>query len=83
MGNKSTSFPPKTVKDSTFISIDDIAKIGDTVKTDSIKPKKSVVEGKIKYKAEAYTKIDQKKMNVSIHPRLWIYFRILCYVMCR
>ena len=51
VGNKSTSFPPKTTKDSTSISIDDIAKIGDTIKTDSIKPKKSVLEGKIKYKA--------------------------------
>ena len=75
VGNKSTSFPPKTTKDSTSISIDDISKIGDTIKTDSIKPKKSVLEGKIKYKAEAYTKIDQKKKLITLYDKAELYYQ--------
>ncbi len=75
VGNKSATFPPKTAKDSTFISLNDIEKIGDTIKTDSIKPKKSVLEGKIKYKAETYTKIDQKKKLITLYDKAELYYQ--------
>ena len=75
LDKKTASFPAKTVKDSTTISINEIGKIADTVKTDTIKPKKSVLEGKIKYKAESYTKLDQKKKLITLYDKAELYYQ--------
>jgi lipopolysaccharide assembly outer membrane protein LptD (OstA) len=75
LNNQKGVFPAKTVEDSTVVSLSDIQKIGDTVKTDSIKPKKSVLEGKIKYKAESYTKLDQKKKLITLYDKAELYYQ--------
>ncbi len=75
LDKKTASFPAKTAKDSTVISINEIGKIADSVKTDSIKPKKSVLEGKIKYKAESYTKLDQKKKLITLYDKAELYYQ--------
>ncbi|WP_413998655.1 putative LPS assembly protein LptD [Flavobacterium sp. W1B] len=42
----------------------------DTVKKiDSIKPKKAFLDGKVKYKAEQYVKIDQKKKLITLYDK--------------
>ncbi len=75
LNNKSTSIPAKTQIDSTTINLNDVAKIGDTIKTDSIKPKKSILDGKIKYKAEKYTKLDSKKKLITLYDKAELYYQ--------
>ncbi len=75
LDKKTASFPAKSVKDSTSISDNELSKIGDTIKIDSIKPKKSVLEGKIKYKAQAYAKLDQKKKLITLYDQAELYYQ--------
>jgi len=49
--------------------------ITDTTKTDSIKPKKALLEGKIKYKAEKYAKLDQKKKLITLYDKAELYYQ--------
>ena len=75
LGNKSVTVPVKSEVDSTSISINDISKIADTIRTDSIKSKKGVLESKIKYKAEKYAKIDQKKKLITLYDKAELYYQ--------
>jgi hypothetical protein len=54
-------YPQKSKSTVLPLTLADLTKIGDTIKSDTIKPKKAILEGKIKYKAEQYTKLDQQK----------------------
>ncbi|APA00642.1 putative LPS assembly protein LptD [Flavobacterium commune] len=54
---------------------DSITKVKDSVKTDSIKPKKAFLEGKVKYKAEQYAKIDQKKKLITLYDNAELYYQ--------
>ena len=47
----------------------------DTIKKDSIKPKKAFLEGKVKYKASNYTKIDQKKKHITLYDKAELYYQ--------
>ncbi|WP_310381334.1 putative LPS assembly protein LptD [Flavobacterium sp.] len=47
----------------------------DTLKIDSIIPKKEFLEGKVKYKAEDYTKIDQKKRLTTLYNKAELYYQ--------
>ncbi len=75
LNNKSVSIPVKKPADSTFIPISAIVKIGDTIKSDSIKPKKPILESKIKYKAEKYAKLDQKKKIITLYDKAELYYQ--------
>ncbi|TDE02752.1 putative LPS assembly protein LptD [Flavobacterium sandaracinum] len=47
----------------------------DTVKGDSIKPKKAFLDGKVKYKADKYAKIDQKKKTITLYDQAELYYQ--------
>ncbi|MEL1241033.1 putative LPS assembly protein LptD [Flavobacterium flavipallidum] len=47
----------------------------DSVKTDSIKPKKAFLDGKVKYKAEKYAKIDQKRKLITLYDNAELYYQ--------
>lgn len=68
-------FPAKTKKDSSSIGIANDAKSIDTIKGDSLKNKKSVLEGKIKYKAEKNAKIDQKNKLITLYDKAELYYQ--------
>ena len=74
LGTKTTSIPIKKEADSKPID-ESKAVIADTIKIDSIKPKKQILEGKIKYKAEKYAKIDQKKKLITLYDKAELYYQ--------
>ncbi|KAF2328592.1 LPS-assembly protein LptD [Flavobacterium daemonense] len=47
----------------------------DTVKVDSIKPPKTFLDGKVKYKAKDYAKIDQKKKLITLYNEAELYYK--------
>ena len=47
----------------------------DTIKTDSIVPKKGILEGKIKYRASNYAKLDQKKKIITLYDKAELYYQ--------
>ncbi len=71
---KSISVPAEKQLDSLMIPLAEVATISDTVKSDSIKPKKPLLASKIKYKAETYTKIDQKKKLLTLYDKAELYY---------
>ncbi|WP_298223143.1 putative LPS assembly protein LptD [Flavobacterium sp.] len=75
LNNKSIAVPAKKSIDSTTININDLSKIGDTIKNDSVKPKKPILESKIKYKAEKYAKIDNKKKLITLYDKAELYYQ--------
>ncbi|WP_395043196.1 putative LPS assembly protein LptD [Flavobacterium sp.] len=46
----------------------------DTIKLDSLKNKKSVLEGKVKYKAKEYARFDQKKKLLTLNDGAELYY---------
>jgi lipopolysaccharide assembly outer membrane protein LptD (OstA) len=72
---KPVSVPIEKQKDSLLINPADLVKVSDTVKTDSIKQKKPLLSDKIKYKAEAYAKIDQKKKLITLYDKAELYYQ--------
>ena len=77
-----TAIPSKNQINSTKNSIDtseksisNIKKESDTIKKDSIKPKKAFLEGKVKYKAENYAKIEQKKKRITLYDKAELYYQ--------
>lgn len=52
-----------------------IKKENDTLKKDSIKPKKAFLEGKVKYKADKYAKIDQKHKLITLYDNAELYYQ--------
>jgi lipopolysaccharide assembly outer membrane protein LptD (OstA) len=63
----------KKTKDNTTAVLS--KKANDTIKLDSIKPKKEFLEGKVKYKAEDYVKIEQKKKLITLHDKAELYYQ--------
>ena len=72
--NKQTDSPKKTINQNTT-PIVVVEKETDTIKIDSIKPKKAFLDGKIKYKAEQYAKIDQKKKIITLYNKAELYYQ--------
>ena len=72
--NKQTDSPKKTINQNTTPIIV-VEKETDTIKIDSIKPKKAFLDGKIKYKAEQYAKIDQKKKIITLYNKAELYYQ--------
>jgi lipopolysaccharide assembly outer membrane protein LptD (OstA) len=71
--NQITKAPVAIIKD--VKSISPLEKETDTLKVDSIKPKKAFLDGKVKYNAENYVKIDQKKKLITLHDKAELYYQ--------
>lgn len=81
INKKTTAIPSKKQTDSTSFVVDNngkqislIKKEMDTIKKDSIKPKKAFLEGKVKYRAKNYAKIEQKKKLITLYDNAELYY---------
>lgn len=79
---KSTALPAKKQIDNTQFRVNKtdnavtiIKKETNTIKKDSVKPKKEFLEGKVKYKAQNYAKIDQKKKLITLYDKAELYYQ--------
>jgi lipopolysaccharide assembly outer membrane protein LptD (OstA) len=79
---KKTAISPTKQIDSTKKSITKsktpiltVEKDTDTIKIDSIKPKKAFLDGKVRYKADNYAKIDQKKKIITLYDQAELYYQ--------
>ena len=52
-----------------------VEKETDTIKMDSIKPKKAFLDGKVRYKADDYAKIDQNKKIITLYDQAELYYQ--------
>ncbi|WP_396212478.1 putative LPS assembly protein LptD [Flavobacterium sp.] len=75
IGNKTIAIPPNKQVDSTSISLPNLLTEKDSIKTDSVKKKKSIIESKIKRKAVDYEKIDQKKKQITLYNKAELYYQ--------
>lgn len=81
--NKSTVIPAKTQVEKPLIApIDDSKtilvpkKVTDTiVKKDTIKATKAFLDGKVKYKADKYARINQKKKTITLYDKAELYYQ--------
>ena len=71
---KSNSIPLKNQKDSLNLKARNLVK-NDTIKKDTVKKKKSLLDGKIKYKAEKYARIAQKKKQITLYDKAEVYYK--------
>ncbi|MBC5842528.1 LPS-assembly protein LptD [Flavobacterium sp. F-380] len=60
-------------KDVTLKALDSIPSL-DTIKK-SIKPKKAILDGKVRYKAAQYAKIDQKNKLITLYDQAELYYQ--------
>jgi lipopolysaccharide assembly outer membrane protein LptD (OstA) len=81
IAKKTTILPSKKQKDTPKLTTDTIPKPipivkteTDTIKKDSIKPK-VFLEGKVKYKAENYARIEQKKKLITLYDKAELYYQ--------
>ncbi|MFV5689611.1 putative LPS assembly protein LptD [Flavobacterium sp. ZT3R25] len=65
----------KSVVNNAEKSTEIINKETDSIKKDSIKPKKAFLDGKVKYRAEKYVKIDQKKKLITLYDKAELYYQ--------
>jgi lipopolysaccharide assembly outer membrane protein LptD (OstA) len=72
---KSGSFPAKNQTDSTKVALPELTKVIDSTKKDSLKPKKALLEDKIKRKAVDYEKINQKKKQITLYNQAEVYYQ--------
>ncbi|WP_293872182.1 putative LPS assembly protein LptD [Flavobacterium sp.] len=75
LSKKKKSFAPKNQIDTPKKAIESSPKATDTIKLDSIKKKKPILEGKVKYKALKSAKIDQKKKLVTLYDKAELYYQ--------
>ena len=71
---KNDGFAVKSKVDSTQISMEGLVKVTDSIKKDSIKPKKALLESKIKRVAVDYERIDQKKKLITLYNKAEVYY---------
>ena len=78
---KTTALPAKNQKETTSIisknsnkTLSVLKQETDTVKKDSVKIK-SFLDGKVKYKASKYAKIDQKKKLITLYDKAELYYQ--------
>ncbi len=53
----------------------EVTKETDSIKKDSVKPKKAFLDGKVRYKADQYAKIDQKKKLITLYDKAELYYQ--------
>jgi lipopolysaccharide assembly outer membrane protein LptD (OstA) len=51
------------------------ATVQDTVKLDTVRPKKTFLDGKVKYRAKDYAKIDQKNKLLTLYNEAELYYK--------
>ena len=68
------SIPTKNQPSKPKSEIKNLEKISDTIKKDSLKPKKFLLESKIKRKALDYEKIDLKKKQITLYNKAELYY---------
>lgn len=75
--NKSLQIEAEKIPDSLIISKEKFIEPKDTTKKDTVvkTEKKAILEGKIKYNAEDYTKIDQKNKLLTLYNKAEIYYQ--------
>ena len=66
---------PETKVDSSKTTISTAITEKDSVRIDSSKTKKAFLEGKVKYKAEKYAKIEQKKKSITLYDKAELYYQ--------
>jgi len=78
---KTTTIPSKKQKNAPKLTTDTIAKTisivsteNDTIKKDSVKAK-VFLDGKVKYKAEKYARIEQKKKLITLYDKAELYYQ--------
>jgi lipopolysaccharide assembly outer membrane protein LptD (OstA) len=52
-----------------------LPKVKDSVKTDSVKPRKAALDATIRRKAKGYEKLDQKKKELSLYDEAELYYK--------
>ncbi|MCF6131947.1 putative LPS assembly protein LptD [Flavobacterium wongokense] len=72
---KSKTFAPKNQPDTTKVVTQNALKVTDTIKLDSIKKKKPILESKIKRKALDFEKFDQKKKLITLYNKAEVYYQ--------
>ena len=72
---KSATIPASKSVDSITVTTIVPEIIVDTIKKDTIRPLKSILEGKVKYKAVKYTRIDQKKKEITLYDNAELYYK--------
>ena len=82
INKKNIGLPAKKQTDSfskvattTISPIIAITKENDTIKKDSVQTKKPFLDGKVKYKANQYAKIDQKKKLITLYDKAELYYQ--------
>ena len=75
--NKTLQVPPEKTVDSLIINKESFSILQDTIVQDTIKTAKkpALLEDKIKYRAENYTKIDQKKKLITLYDKAELYYQ--------
>ncbi|MBF6609090.1 MAG: LPS-assembly protein LptD, partial [Flavobacterium sp.] len=71
---KTISVPVDTQNDSLVVNVQDTLKIADTVRNDSIKPKKAMLEGIVRRTAKDYEKMDQKRKQITLYNEAELYY---------
>ena len=71
---KTIAIPTDKQSDSLKIAIKNSVEINDTIKKDSLK-KKPLLDGKIKYKAQKYAKLNQKKKQITLYDKAEVYYK--------
>lgn len=52
-----------------------VTTVGDTIKLDTVRPKKTFLDGKVKYRAKDYAKIDQKNKRITLYNEAELYYK--------
>jgi lipopolysaccharide assembly outer membrane protein LptD (OstA) len=72
---KSTTITPKNQAETLKINAKDLVIVSDTLKKDSIKPKKALLEAKIKRTAVGYEKTSQKNKQMTLYNKAELYYQ--------
>ncbi|MGL2967412.1 putative LPS assembly protein LptD [Flavobacterium sp. XGLA_31] len=75
LAKKKETFPAKNQTTPKTTTPETAEKKQDTIKLDSLKKKKTFLDGKVKYKADKYAKIDQKKKLVTLYDKAELYYQ--------
>nr|WP_294935842.1 putative LPS assembly protein LptD [uncultured Flavobacterium sp.] len=73
--SKSPAVTSEKQKDSLNIALKNVLKPADSIKNDTIKKKKSMLEGIVKRKAVDYEKFDQKKKELTLYNQAELYYK--------
>jgi lipopolysaccharide assembly outer membrane protein LptD (OstA) len=75
LDSKSVAVPAEKQTNTLKVNVQDLTKVSDTIKKDSIKPRKAQLEGKIKRKSVDYEKFDKKKNQMTLYNKAELYYK--------